>query len=394
MAVSSPPSPPKNVRAQPPWPAEEAYSAPWENTLQFDSPAAYRRRICISIFWSVFINLLLIWLVLTVNSNRKRLLEERAHLNAPPPRELAKLVLMPRPPPPPPELVPKRSFLETDPSQAVAKPPENAEHYSEHNTEAAQTKVTPIKSTDTPFADGNNTKTRATESVLPNLKPTPPTPPPPPEAQPTPSKASSQPSPPPQPAQPAQPPQPPPKPLPKEGDLAMLRTPTPPEKPPAKEVKPVESQPAKDPAKEAASKATPPFAPPQPANTSSRQVLAQKSRLDGGVGRTGRPLSFNSAESPFAAYDKRVIAKIGEYFMALNRERVYGGEVAGEVEISFKLLPDGHISDVKVTHNTANSFLSALCMEVMERSAPFAPFPDAMKAIVGDYREGEIRFVY
>ena len=117
------------------------------------------------------------------------------------------------------------------------------------------------------------------------------------------------------------------------------------------------------------------------------------SKLDGGVDRVGKALAFNSAESPFASYDKKVVGKIGAYWHYLVANKFYG-ETVGEVEITFRLMADGRVIDVRVARNTANVVLAGWCLQAIEESSPFAPFPESMKAMVGDHREGTITFNY
>ncbi|MDD2707633.1 MAG: energy transducer TonB [Verrucomicrobiae bacterium] len=346
----------------------------------------------VSIVFSVVINLLLIWLLFSFNLRQEAMRKVQAKA-AQARRQVPQLVLQRRPPAMPQSKrhpAPPRTFLETDSSQAVKDTPQDAKYYSEHNTVATQTSPSPVKSEDIPLANGNNTKTMATATALP----TPRLPPPQDGNQSKTQQPSPAPTPPSQAGQQAQPnkPQPPSpiKQVPREGDLAILKAPNKPETNPQKEEKKGDDNnqttpnlPAKN------SSAT--KIPPSP--SSNRQVLAAKSRLDGGVQRTGNVLAFNSAQSPFASYDKKIIAKIGAYFVELNRERVYG-EAAGEVEVSFKLLADGTLTELQVTKNSANAFLAAICLQVLEKSGPFDPFPDNMKAIAGNFREGEIRFIY
>lgn len=130
--------------------------------------------------------------------------------------------------------------------------------------------------------------------------------------------------------------------------------------------------------------------PSQP--SSDRDVLAAKSKLDGGVRRIGKP-AFNSEESPFATYDKKIIQKVASYWHYLVDNKFYGEKV-GEVELSFKLLSNGRISELHIDRNSANTVLAGWCLQAIEQSAPFDPFPPSMKALVGDSRDASITFAY
>ncbi len=134
----------------------------------------------------------------------------------------------------------------------------------------------------------------------------------------------------------------------------------------------------------------------KPNNTSLNQPKESHenmSKLAGGVRRTGKVMAFNSAESPVAGYDKKVIGKIAAYWQRLIEGKFYGEKV-GEVEISFKLLADGRVTELHVIHNTANEVLAGWCIQAIENSGPFDPFPESIRTEVGEYREGSMTFAY
>lgn len=394
---------------------------------------AYHQRLMSSITASFALNFLILWILLGTNITNMTWFTGETQRQ--PVKEPPKLVLMVKPPPP--ERHHPQTFLETDPDQAVNEKPKDADFYSEHNTAARQTTDPTGPTGDMPKADGKNTKTKATETVLLSKpsRPSPPTPEVPAQAATPPSPPQPE-SPPPAPAQPQtvaqqpppsprndaqaeQPPvQPAPKPMPEVktiGDLALL-------KPQIREIKPVQPkvnpadasdtppqtqantpqrpqppQQANTPPPKPATAQTNPSAPrpPSPASappSSAREIPNSMSKLDGNVLR-GQKLSLSSAESPFAAYDKKIFAKIGEWWQAQVRGKFYG-ETVGEVEVTFKLMSDGSISDLQVAKSTANSVLAGWCEQAIKASAPFPPFPESMKTAVGDFREGTITFAY
>ncbi len=341
--------------------------------------AEYLRRFFVSIGLSILINLLLLAVASSAGLSQLLRLSERPKPKGKP--EAPKLVLVPKPQPPllpEPDFLKPKTFLETDPSQAAREKPKNAEFYSEHTTVATQVTPSAVKPGDVPKAEGSNPKSLATESVRPGPK-HPPSPPPAPS--PPPKTASADPAPPSPPA--------PPLPPAKERDLALLRR-----EPPPKPQPKVEAAPSPKPHETHAATVHPPSASAvPPSSEADREVLALKSKLDGGVERTGRALAFNSEESPFASYDKRVIAKIGVNWNLLLESRFYG-ETVGQVVVGFKLLGDGRVSEVRVTHNTANAVLANYCVQAIEKSAPFKAFPEALRALVGDSRDATITFNY
>lgn len=358
--------------------------------------ANYYRRLVASVGLSILLNLLLLALVSSTGLSRLVRLSERP--KRPAQRETPKLVLVPKPQlPPEPEFPRPKTFLETDLIQQSLAKPKNAEFYSEYNTVATQVAPSPVKPGDLPKTDGQNTKSMATETVRPGPR-TPPAPAapapvsPPAAAQPPPSPKAA----PPQPPSPPTPPSPPvPQtqvpPVTKEGDFALLRREPPPKPQPRVEATPKPSE-STSPQASVAPRA--PSVPPTPAvPTTEREVLAAKSKLDGGVGRTGRATAFNSEESPFASYDKRVIAKIGANWNFLIESRFYG-ETVGQVVVSFKILGSGRVSEVHIEQNSANAVLAGYCVQAIEKSAPFGPFPEALRVIVGDSRDATVTFNY
>ncbi|MBI4025019.1 MAG: hypothetical protein HY360_08565 [Verrucomicrobia bacterium] len=365
----------------------------------------YSRRLTRAFFLSFLLNLLFLWMLLTVQVPRFASLKDTAKLH--PPAKIPRLVLIervpaqPKPPPKPPR---ERTFLETDPSQAVAETPPDAEHYSEHNTAATQTAPSPEKAIDIPKADGTNLRTKATETV--RLTPPPSPPAQSPKAEPSVKpEPTAKPEPPAKPADPVKPPEnqtPPPTPkpapktptdLPKAGEYALLKTEPPLQKPSLREepaAEPVKPTPQTSPRAPPSTPALPvPAMPP-----SSREVLAAKSKLQGGVPRIGA-LAFNSAQSPYASYDKKIVAKISAYWHLLLQNQ-YDGEKASSVEVTFRLLANGHITDLEITRKStnANAIMAHWCTESIEKSAPFDPFPEAMRALAGEFREGSITFNY
>ncbi len=336
----------------------------------FEPDSVYWHRVVIAIALSLFLNFFLLWISLVFHITDWTWLKPAPKPHAS--KEMTQLVLMQRPPPIPRHESP--TFLETDPSQAEREKPKDAPFYSEHNTRATQTSATPEKSNEMPNMNGNNTKTMATETVLPT-RPAPPPSPPMPEGPATPPE---------KPAAPPSSPQKSPPDNPTPGDLALLKKPE--ERPFTQTESPTENS--------KTNPQTAPRAPPAPKTLpQSREVLAQQSKIAGGVNRVGKAYAFDSAESPFASYDKKIIGKIGAYWQPLVQNKFYG-ETIGEVEVSFKLMADGRITELQVTHNSANSVLAGWCLQAIQQSAPFDPFPDTMKAIAGDFREGSITFAY
>jgi hypothetical protein len=69
-------------------------------------------------------------------------------------------------------------------------------------------------------------------------------------------------------------------------------------------------------------------------------------------GASNRPDAFGVAGSPFATYDKKIIATVQKRWYALI-ERFGMYERAGKVTVHFQILNNGNLENLKVSKNTA-----------------------------------------
>jgi len=135
--------------------------------------------------------------------------------------------------------------------------------------------------------------------------------------------------------------------------------------------------------------------------TPGREIVAAKAHLTAmGVSRTG-VAAFNVAESPFGAYDKKIIRIVqSRWYALIDRLGMY--ERAGTVAVHFYLLDDGTLlTDQKghvimeVKENTAGDFPALICQKAIVDSAPFDSLPDNLRALVGkEPREASFTFYY
>jgi hypothetical protein len=343
--------------------------------------------------------------------------------------------------PVPPAPARPKQFIETDNSQVTGEKPKETDFYSNHSTVAANPRNPSAKTGHTPFLDGHDTRMLSTEDVAAKLAPPgiplPPSRPPP--AAPAPPLAMLAPS---QPAAPApllkpvelpprklEEPKPEvkspgehqgvkegtepkgarekPKPAPEEGlraqpetKLAML---TPPPTPKTVPMPPPEPPPPEmPPAKPALSLQQPPPAPPPepPGGTGSagsaadREIAARKTKLNAvGVTRLGIA-AFNVEESPFGAYDKQVVRAVqSRWYALIEKNGLY--ERAGEVTIHFQLLADGSVTNASVKNTSAGEILALFCQKAVVESAPFAPWPEPLRAYLGNEpRDVDFTFYY
>lgn len=287
---------------------------------------------------------------------------EKIHLPAWLARAREKLAIIPalRTPPPPAHETPLL-FVDASPAPADA-PPAHAKYYSSKNSRAANPDAT--AETGSPKISGKQTHSAKAEDV-PRTQQAPPRP----AAPATPSQ------------QPAAetPPQSSPKSRPA-GELAMAR--------PEAQLRPDENLEHQN-------------AQPKPrtiAEALMRQaakgIAAEKSRQDGGVKHRAIQAAFDTVATPFGAYDEVVIAAIqSRWYALLDSQPLTRG--TGHVTIRFHLNSDGSVSDLDVEENTVGELLGALCQRGIRDPAPFSPWPDDMKRMVGaNFRDVKFTFFY
>jgi hypothetical protein len=283
-----------------------------------------------------------------------------------------------------------RRFMETDESQVTGAKPKDAKYYSDKSTVAANPQNPTGKESDTPYLAG--TETRAPNSV----------------DVPTPSGVSQ-----PLIRQPGAP-----------GTAANAGNPAPPT-PKAAQAKPQPK--ALEPTKETAPSglkiveekqvAMAPKTAVQPEamtpdrteatagaagaptiitepGTPGREIVARKENLRAmGISRSGIA-AFNVAESPFGAYDKKLIKAVqSRWYALIDRYGMY--ERAGLVTVHFEMLDDGQVQNLKISENTAGQILALFCEKAIIESGPFDSLPDNLRALVGkEPREASFTFYY
>jgi len=252
---------------------------------------------------------------------------------------------------PAPESAPELSFLEV--AQPDAEPPQKPKFYSNNNSHAANPDQD--KNLDTPKLNGQQTDAPRTETAHrtqiaklaePETKPE--------QQQPKPS---------------------PPQPAPKHGDLAQG--------------KPQDAQQQNDPQ------------PPRPRTI--KQALAQKSghiqglqmRQDGGTHRIALRPSFDAKATPFGDYDAQLTEAIQQKWDDLLDSLNFAGDTTGRVTLHFHLNYDGTISEVTMGDRTVNMMWAYLCQQALTEPAPFAPWPEDMRRMVGgNFRDMTFTFYY
>jgi outer membrane biosynthesis protein TonB len=265
-------------------------------------------------------------------------------------------------------------FVEVDPAQSTEKPPEKAKYYSARNSIAAN--PDPQIESNLPKITGTQDKVPKTADLA-RAEPKPPPPAPPVEEQ----KAT------PQPLQPA--PQPTPQIAPEPGELTQ-----------AKPAEPTETKTMifSEAIKPSPSPATPP-APPRPRRLADARkqigLAGEKMKQEGGVKRRASIEGLDVKATPFGSYDAKIIAAIQQHWYELLDERNVVRSDSGKVVLTFRLHSNGRVTEMRVMENGVSDILALLCQQAITGPAPYEPWPDDMRRLVGaEYREVRFTFHY
>jgi hypothetical protein len=290
-------------------------------------------------------------------------------------------------------------FMETDASQVTGEKPKDAKYYSDKSTVAANPNNPTGKQGDTPYLEGKETRVMNTMDV-----PTPSGASAPSVVQPSPSGTPGKAARPTPPARPqvAQTPPPPPQPKPQEQpkDVAPLGVKIVEEQQVAMAPKPAvlpEAATALDapvpPATAEAGGGGAPAIVSEP-GVPGREIVSRKAHLtEAGVSRTG-VTAFSVEESPFGAYDKKIITAVqSRWYALIDHHGIY--ESAATVTVHFELLDDGQVKNVNTVNVEGKGILSLFCEKAIIESGPFDPLPDNLRALVGkEPREASFTFYY
>ncbi len=253
-------------------------------------------------------------------------------------------------------------FVDVNPANASTEAPKKATHYSSVNAQAANPEVT--KESNLPNISGQQKHEIKTEDVarakpVP-LQPAPPVAPPAKEVQ----EAAK------------------PKPAQAPGDLAMAK----PDPNPSKEPAP------KDPGE--APHTRPRTIKEALARRQDNQILGQKMKQEGGVHRKLDTSLFDTAATPLGAYDRYLIDAIKSRWYDLLDERSYALDNRGKVVLQFVLHPDGRVTGMTMSENTAGDVLGYICEKAVLDPAPFAAWPTELRRMIGENRPIQFTFYY
>jgi hypothetical protein len=123
-----------------------------------------------------------------------------------------------------------------------------------------------------------------------------------------------------------------------------------------------------------------PLEPMPPGSVTSTGAVLPESRTqveEIQVGQIGVS-AFEVSQDAWGLYMKEVRERIGREWLRIVRLR-WTGERIGEVTVHFELLPDGSIAQIRITKNTVGVVPGSWCVQAVESSAPFPPFPEEIR---------------
>jgi outer membrane biosynthesis protein TonB len=248
-------------------------------------------------------------------------------------------------------------FVDVNPANASPEAPKKATHYSSVNSQAANSAID--KESNLPKISGEQIHVPKTEDVQRN-KPMPlqPAPPAAPVAQEAQEEAK---------AKPTQAP----------GDLAMAKP---------------DPKPSKEPGE--APHTRPRTIKEALARRQDNGLAGQKMKQEGGVRRKLNISLFDTVATPFGAYDQYLIDAIQTRWYALLDERSYALDNRGKVVLQFVLHPDGRVTGMAMSENTAGDVLGLICEKAVLDPAPFPAWPVEMRRMIGENRPIQFTFYY
>ena len=141
--------------------------------------------------------------------------------------------------------------------------------------------------------------------------------------------------------------------------------------------------------------------PPRPRTI--QQALAQmqshrspgvEMKQDAGVSRR-LETSFDVKATQFGQYDSDFVDAVTYRWYSLLDSQKFALDRTGKVMLRFHLNYDGTITDMTVLQNTVGDLLGYVCQEAINDPAPFKPWPEDMRRLVGqNYREITFTFYY
>ena len=127
----------------------------------------------------------------------------------------------------------------------------------------------------------------------------------------------------------------------------------------------------------------------------AHQMPGPQMKQEGGTGRHALVPSLDVKATPFGAYDQALIEAVTQRWYDLLDSRQFAMDRTGKVTLRFHLNYDGTITEMSVLQNTVGDLLGYVCQKAISDPAPFAPWPDDMRRMIGEnYREITFTFYY
>jgi hypothetical protein len=117
-------------------------------------------------------------------------------------------------------------------------------------------------------------------------------------------------------------------------------------------------------------------------------------KQDGGVSRR-LSTSFDVKATQFGQYDSDFVDAVTYRWYSLLDSQQFALDRTGKVTLRFHLNYDGTITEMTVQQNTVGDLLGYVCQKAINDPAPFKPWPEDMRRLVGaNYREITFTFYY
>ncbi len=112
-------------------------------------------------------------------------------------------------------------------------------------------------------------------------------------------------------------------------------------------------------------------------------LVGEQMKQDGGVPRVSVDSTFNVRSTQFGAYSSRLTAAVQGRWYHLLDEQKYALQRTGKVVVTFKLHPDGSVSDIRTTVSTVGDIYSLLCELSIEQPQSYGVWPRELIQEIG-----------
>jgi hypothetical protein len=120
-----------------------------------------------------------------------------------------------------------------------------------------------------------------------------------------------------------------------------------------------------------------------------------KLAMEGTVHRLAGDYSLDGSETPFSAYDRKVIGLVQQKWIELLSTHDFVRGQKGKVILKCRLTGSGRVTDLAVDQSEVDDLLAWLCLKAVSDLAPYASLPGSLRQKVkGDVREIQFTFVY